>query len=163
MAKRKKNKWNTPRHKRMNRSRRLQVAKHWIPKYNGKNLVSGYSKHFAVDKLCAVIELEMLGYSIKSSYKKQLKDAAKQKQREQEKRKKRKRKRQFVEEVLESSDETFAFIAGYTSSGIPFGITWEEWNNIEKAEESESKKNENRKENKEKAQPLYIADNEPPF
>lgn len=24
------------------------------------------------------------------------------------------------------SDETFHFIAGYTSNGVPFGVTWEE-------------------------------------
>ena len=32
----------------------------------------------------------------------------------------------FSEDVPES-DETFAFIAGYTSGGAPYGITWEEW------------------------------------
>lgn len=127
MAKRKKNKGNTPRHKRMNHSSRLQAAKHWIPKYEGKKLVSGYSKHFAVDKLCAVKELEMLGYSIKSSYKKKLKDDALQKQRKAKERKelKRKQQEQMEEDLWEDSDETFAFIAGYTSGGSPFGITWE--------------------------------------
>lgn len=31
------------------------------------------------------------------------------------------------EEDLYESDETFAFIAGYTESGFPYGITHEEW------------------------------------
>jgi hypothetical protein len=28
-------------------------------------------------------------------------------------------------------NETFAFIAGYTSGGAPYGITWEEWEQLE--------------------------------
>lgn len=32
------------------------------------------------------------------------------------------------------SDETFAFIAGYTSGGAPYGITWEEMEAIERRE-----------------------------
>lgn len=52
----------------------MQAAKNWIPKYKGKHLAKGYSKHFGVDKLCAVKELEMLGYPIQYSYKKQLRE-----------------------------------------------------------------------------------------
>ena len=40
-----------PRHKRMNRAERLQAAKHWLPKYEGKSIVRGYSKHFGVTKI----------------------------------------------------------------------------------------------------------------
>lgn len=36
----------------------------------------------------------------------------------------KKQKRKF-EDVIES-DETFAFIAGYTLWGAPYGVTWEE-------------------------------------
>jgi hypothetical protein len=28
-------------------------------------------------------------------------------------------------------DDTFAFIAGYTSGDAPYGITWEEWKQLE--------------------------------
>lgn len=38
----------------------------------------------------------------------------------------------------EDSDERFAYIAGYTSGGAPYGITWEEW---------EAEKRENNKTN----------------
>lgn len=127
MGKLKRKKTNIPRHKRMNRNSRLQSARHWVPKYEGKNLVYGYSKHYAVDKLCAVKELELLGFRTSEHYKRELKRAAVQKQQEAEKRKARKRKQEFMEEDLwEDSDETFAFIAGYTDGGAPFGITWEE-------------------------------------
>ena len=69
----KKNNSSIPRHKRLKRKSRLQAAICWIPKYDGKNLVKGYSKHFAVDKLCAVKELTLLGYKINDEYVEQLK------------------------------------------------------------------------------------------
>lgn len=28
--------------------------------------------------------------------------------------------------MMPESDETFAYIAGYTSGGVPYGVTWEE-------------------------------------
>lgn len=72
MRKKKKNS-NTPRHKRLNRTGRIQAAKSWLLKYNGKNIVRGYSKHFAVDLLCAVKELEIIGYRVEPKYVEQLK------------------------------------------------------------------------------------------
>jgi hypothetical protein len=71
--KKRKNNSNVPRHKRLERALRLQAAKFWIPKYDRENLVKGYSKHFGVDKLCAVKELALLGYTISDEYVKQLK------------------------------------------------------------------------------------------
>ena len=38
-------------------------------------------------------------------------------------------------------DETFAFIAGYTEGGAPYGITWEECGEIENGEHNEGKEN----------------------
>lgn len=46
-----------PRRKRMKRSNRLQAAKHWVPTYNGKNIIRGYQNWFGVDFQCAVHEL----------------------------------------------------------------------------------------------------------
>lgn len=130
----KRKKPNTPRHKRLKRSGRIQAAKHWIPKYDGKDLVKGYSKHFGVNKLCAVSELETIGYTFTENFKQKVKDSEIQKQREAEKRnavKKRKKEQQESDFWDEDSDETFAFIAGYTSGGVPFGTTWEELNEME--------------------------------
>lgn len=56
-----------PRHKRLKRSMRLQAARCWIAKYDGQDLVKGYSKHFAVN------ELILLGYKIDDKYIEQLK------------------------------------------------------------------------------------------
>lgn len=46
----------------------------------------------------------------------------------------RKKQREKREPNLFESDETLAFIAGYTSGGVPFGITWEEMEAIEQRE-----------------------------
>ena len=35
-------------------------------------------------------------------------------------------------------DEYFAYIAGYTEWGFPYGITWEEWEKLEQLEPTES-------------------------
>lgn len=130
MGKLKKNKTKAPRYKRLNRNGRIQAAPYWIPKYNGESLVKGYSKHFAVDKICTITELEMLGYSFSEEYKQNVKDATLKKQKEDKKRKATEREKED-EFSDEECDETFAFIAGYTSSGVPFGITWEEWKHDE--------------------------------
>lgn len=43
-------------------------------------------------------------------------------------------KKEKNSEILYESDETFAFIAGYTSGGAPYGITWEEMNGADEDE-----------------------------
>lgn len=144
MGKRNKKLSNTPGHKRLKRSGRLQAAKHWIQKYNGVNLIKGYSKHFGVDKLCAVRELEMIGYTFSDAYKQELTNANIQMQLKTKKRNAaKKQKRQQLEEDFwnEDSDEIFAFIAGYTAGGAPYGITWEEEeNNLDDINEERSTK-----------------------
>lgn len=119
MGKKKKNKAKPPRHKQLNRKGRLQAAPRWIE----KNLVQSYSNHFGVDKMGAVHELEMLGYSISEKYKRDLQNALIQKHKQKE------LEKEFIDE---ESDEIFAFIAGYTSGGAPYGITWEEREQYEK-------------------------------
>ena len=120
MAKSKNKSNSTPRRKRYNRNARLQNAKKWAEEFNGKNIAKGYSKWFGVDLLCAISELEILGYNFKQSYKEQVKQTlvARQKQKE--------RKRYEKEQEQNYESENFYFIAGYTSNGVPFGITTEE-------------------------------------
>lgn len=45
---------------------------------------------------------------------------------------KKKKKQEIFEDRLFESDDTFAFIAGYTLGGTPYGITWEEMEEIER-------------------------------
>lgn len=49
------------------------------------------------------------------------------------KKKYNKTKQQYEDSPFES-DDTFAFIAGYTAGGFPYGITWEEMAEIESNE-----------------------------
>lgn len=86
--KKKKRNSGVPRHKRLKRDSRLLTAKTWLTEYNGRNLVKGYSKHFAVDKLCAVKELTLLGYRFDEEYVQQLKQSIEAKKKLIEKRKK---------------------------------------------------------------------------
>ena len=123
MGKRK-NSSSIPRHKRMRRTNRLQVAKHWLPTYTGKSIVRGYARHFAVDLLCAVKELEMLGNQFKPEYIDQLKRTiAGQIEQKQERKRLKEEEKMFTSF---ESDDRFCYIAGYTSGGAPYGVTWEE-------------------------------------
>ena len=123
--KRKRKKTLAPRHKCMDRKRRLDSAKHWIAKYKGKNIIKGYKNHFGVDWLCAIKELQMLGVGLDPEYVEKLKLSGKNRIIEKQRFKEGK-KQDLANEISWDSDETFAYIAGYTSAGFPYGITWEE-------------------------------------
>lgn len=114
-----------PRHKRMNRAGRLQAAKYWLTKYEGKSIVRGYSKHFGVTKICAVIELRMLGHEISEKYLEKLKADELQKQRLAEKRK-REKELNLSNSMHQYSDDTFYFISGHTSNDILYGLKYDE-------------------------------------
>jgi len=56
-------------HKRTRpKPQRLQMARHWIPTYNGTKIVKGYKKKFAVDTLTALRELQELGVQFEPEY-----------------------------------------------------------------------------------------------
>ncbi len=52
-------------------------------------------------------------------------------------RRKAEQEAKLQEELGFDQDEHFAFIIGYTSGGAPYGLTWEEWDVIEEAEDLE--------------------------
>jgi hypothetical protein len=51
----------------------------------------------------------------------------------------KKSKRGDTCELSLERDETFAYIAGYTEAGFAFGVTWEEWEQLNQQHLSESK------------------------
>lgn len=116
----------TPRHKRLSRKDRLHAAQYWIPKYTGKNLIRGYRKHFGVDLLCAITELEMLGHHVDAKYKANIIKLQEHKEKLAEERKMLKELERYREKFPDSN-EYFYFIAGYTPAGFAYGITWEEY------------------------------------
>lgn len=123
--KKRKNQTSTPRRKRFKRPQRLDAAKAWLASYTGNKVVKAYRKHFGVNWQCAFTELEMLGVEIDPEYKHQvLQSVAAQAE------------AKLAEEIGIYQDERFAFIAGYTSWGFPYGITWEEMEAFDEEEES---------------------------
>ncbi|GFZ94875.1 hypothetical protein GCM10008018_46630 [Paenibacillus marchantiophytorum] len=125
----KKRKTNTPRAKRMNRDGRLQsAAASWLKTYTGNRHIYGYRKHFGVCVGTAIAELRVLGVPLSDEV---VKNATESEQAAIRVKQARKEKRQQRLEEQRSgavpwSDETYAYIAGYTSGGFPFGVTWEE-------------------------------------
>ncbi|HEY1438418.1 MAG TPA: hypothetical protein VGG82_13055 [Casimicrobiaceae bacterium] len=126
MARKKKTR-QAPRRKRMTRRGRLSAARvtRWVEQYKGKDIVAGYANWFAVDPLCAVIELRILGVTIDAERESRMKAAIEARTTER-KRRQELRSQARLEQLPPNSDETFAFIAGYTSAGAPYGITFEE-------------------------------------
>ena len=48
------------------------AAPTWLPTYGGKNIVRGYARWYAVDRICAIIELRMLGVAVPAEYEAQV-------------------------------------------------------------------------------------------
>lgn len=104
----KKIKSNTPKSRRMKREGRIKVAKYWIPKYEGKNIIKSYSKHFEVKKLCAIKELEMPGYNFKPEYIIQVKESLKAQEKLKQEHKLRKKQSENLNDYIDYN-ETFYF------------------------------------------------------
>jgi hypothetical protein len=130
VAKKKRRRSNTPRCKRFNRKQRLDSAKHWLLTYEGENIAKAYRKHYGVDWVSAFIELDILGVKIDPKYKEQVLKSV----RGQAEAKRRKRMGKTIDKLPYDQDDYFAYIAGYTSGGFPYGITWEEWEEMESSE-----------------------------
>ena len=121
-----------PRRKRMHRESRLQAAQNWISTYSGKNIIRGYCRWYGVDVECAIAELKMLHVKLDEPQVNNILKchtgmiAARKRQQEE-------KKNRISEKLndLMDSDDTFYFIAGYTSGGAPFGVTWEEMEGVE--------------------------------
>ncbi|MFW6281165.1 MAG: hypothetical protein ACOC2I_04885, partial [Halanaerobium sp.] len=125
-----------PKRKRYNKKQRLAAAEKWIPTYKGKNLVKGYSNWFGVDKLCAIHELELLGQEIDPIYETQICKVEIVEQEDASQESNFEDPGDFeVESFNTWQDRDFYFIAGYTSGGVPYGITWEEYEREYKEDE----------------------------
>jgi len=112
------------------REYRLRSAKSWIRTYSGNNIVKGYSKKYSVDKLCAVKELRMIGVDISEEYEKQLINSM-EAHRRQRLSFNKKREDELNALCGFESDENFVMIIGYTSGGFPYGVTYEEMEQID--------------------------------
>lgn len=117
-----------PKRKKINRRKRLLSAKDWVANYEGKKIVKAYSKWFGVDLICAIKELRILNITISEQYEKGIRLSM-------ESERKKKLARKEARSILLNPkqiygfdyDENFSFIAGFTSNGVPFGLTHEEF------------------------------------
>ncbi len=105
-----------PRVKRMKRPARLRSARSWLPTYAGKNIVRGYRKRFAVDIVCAIKELEMLGVKIDPVHKQQLLTTARCTEEANRKREAARLEQERLESEMFEYDIDFEFVGWYPSS-----------------------------------------------
>jgi len=75
MSRKKKHRNLGPRRKRMRRQARLATAPKWLSSYGGKDVVRGYSRWYAVDRLCAIRELRMLGVQVSEEHEARVRQA----------------------------------------------------------------------------------------
>lgn len=110
------------------RKRRLKEAREWFREQgfdDSSHVIKAYRKRFQVDKDCAMRELcmlKVLSPEKQKAYEEQLATKARKRTEKREARKALKES----EEINPYQDENFFFIAGYTSGGAPYGVTWEE-------------------------------------
>lgn len=123
--------------KAMKFAERKAKAEKWVVEYDGTpyggDIIKAYRKKFAVDRMKAVAELQLLGVSLTNEQIDREKEAVKayqelQRVKKAKRKKIREQKRMKKDNPVfhEEQDDTFYYIAGYTSGGAPYGVTWEE-------------------------------------
>ena len=123
--------------KAMKFAERKAKAEKWVSEYDGTpyggDIIKAYRKKFAVDRMKAVAELQMLGVSLtkeqidrEKAAVKAYQDIQRAKKAKRKRLREQKRMRKDIPVFHEDQDETFYYIAGYTSGGAPYGVTWEE-------------------------------------
>ncbi len=116
-----------PRCLRMKRGARLSSARRWLATHKNRTpvqIAKSYRKRFGVDWPCAIHELALLGVSIDPGWVKQLNRSL---DGHHQARARRKAARNLNPNSFGGDpDDSFAYIAGYTENGVPFGVTWDE-------------------------------------
>lgn len=123
--------------KAMKFAERKVKAEKWVSEYNGTpyggDIIKAYRKKFAVDRMKAVAELQMLGVSLtkeqidrEKAAVKAYQDIQRAKKTKRKKLREQKRMQKDIPVFHEAQDDAFYYIAGYTSGGAPYGVTWEE-------------------------------------
>ena len=114
------------------RRSRLREAKDWFPAQGfaeNSHVIKAYREKFNVDREGAMRELcllEMLSPEKQRSYEEQLEAKTQKRARLQTAGKTRREGKAESPDENPDQDENFYFIAGYTSGGAPYGITWEQ-------------------------------------
>lgn len=103
---------------------RLQKGKQWLLTYTGspKRMNKHYRERFHVDALTAAKDLQELGVNYTQEQLDQIKRSEEQRLL-QRRREREKKERERLVELYNDCDGCFAFIAGYTVGGVPYGVT----------------------------------------
>ena len=120
------------------RQQRLKEARSWYPEQHfteDSHIIKAYRKRFNVDRICAMRELCLLGLLPPGKQKAYQENLEARGRKFKEKREAHRTKKESVDIDYSFQDETFYFIAGYTSGGAPYGVTWEEMIENEGAKE----------------------------
>ena len=105
------------------RKERMKQARKMLSVFSGENPIQIYREKFRVDVFTAVRELGELGILTEEQI-----DAATDAEQRRIRRVHRERyeRETTIYERFPDSDDRFFYIAGYTSGGAPYGVTWEE-------------------------------------
>src|SRR5262245_14970261 len=133
---RKKNSHTVPRRKRMKRRGRLSSARAtgWVEQYKGRNIIAGYSKWFAVDLLCALVELRLLGVKIDQRREEQIKASIKARAAQRARRKKVQEQAQIGEVHAVPYD---FFIADCAADYVPDWVCTDELQEASRCDEED--------------------------
>jgi hypothetical protein len=125
---------------------RKAKADKWMAEYDGTayggDIIKAYRKKFAVDRMKAVAELQMLGISLtkeqierEQAAVRAYQDIQRAKKAKRKRIREQKRMQKDIPIFHEDQDNTFYYIAGYTSDGAPYGVTWKEMGMLPGTEE----------------------------
>ena len=106
------------------REARLRKARQWALTYEGSHIVRAYRKRFKVDYSCALNDLEAIGAL--DPEKLAAMRQAEQRRLDQRRWEREAKAAQALHDRFPDSDDTLFYIAGYTSGGAPYGVTWAE-------------------------------------
>lgn len=119
-------KWAKQKNKKARHDTRIRLAKQWLAAYEGtgKHIVHAYRQKFKVDVTTALRDLGEIGALTPEQV--AMKQQAEMVRLEHLWREKEEKALQDFYDRFPDSDDRFFFIAGYTSGGAPYGVTWEE-------------------------------------
>ena len=119
-------KWAKQKNKKARHDARIRMARQWPADYEGteKHIVQAYRKKFKVDIMTALNDLGEIGALTPEQL--TVKRRAEEIRLEHLWHEKEEKKLQAFYDRFPDSNDQFFFIAGYTSGGAPYGVTWEE-------------------------------------
>ena len=119
-------KWAKNNTKTARHNARIRMARQWFAAYtgSGKHIVHAYRKKFKVDITTALNDLGEIG-ALTPEQLAVKRQAEEVRQNNLRREKEEKKLRDFYDRFPDSNDQFF-FIAGYTSGGAPYGVTWAE-------------------------------------